>query len=154
MQARLSALEIDVRPFTSLSAAKFTNVFCIGVGARITRREGIVKVVRLNDDLLVVVSIVSSDTEKACSEVEAAGGNINTTLTGKMNELLTQNPPCDLYAIKNPSERIMKQMSSAHEPSDVVRKTGSSVKALSNSPYLYRNATPLLNLMDGASEYF
>lgn len=100
MQARLSGLEIDVGPFTSLSATKVTNIFRIGVGAHIIRSEGIVEVVRLNDDFLVVVSIVSSDIEKACSEVEAAGSNINTTLTGKMNELLTQNPPCGLYAIK------------------------------------------------------
>lgn len=100
MQARLSGLEIDVRPFTSLSATKVTNIFRIGVGAHIIRSEGIVEVVRLNDDLLVVVSIVSSDIEKACSEVEAAGSNINTTLTGKMDELLTQNPTCDLCAMK------------------------------------------------------
>lgn len=33
-----------------------------------------------------------------------------------------------------------------NEPSDVVRKTGKSVNASSNPPYLYLNATPVLKL--------
>jgi len=62
-------LEIDVRPFTSLNVTEVTNIFAIGVGAHIIRSEGIVKIVRLNDDLLVVVGMVVVDVEKACSKV-------------------------------------------------------------------------------------
>jgi len=66
-------LKINVCPFSSLSATEGTNVCRIGVGAYIIRSEGVVGVGRLNDDLLVVVSKVGPDVEKACSKVQAIG---------------------------------------------------------------------------------
>ena len=69
LQACLSSLKINVRPFSSLSATEGTNVYRVGVGTYIIGSEGVVKAGGLDDDLLVVVSKVGSDVEKACSKV-------------------------------------------------------------------------------------
>lgn len=128
--------EIDICPFFSLSATEVTNILRIGVGARIIRSEGVVEVVLLDDDLLVIVGLVSSDLKEACGKVQATDSIIRHRACRNMNEVLTQNPTCDLYDTSKPSERIVKQTFDGGKPSEVVRNTGRSVKALSKLPYL------------------
>jgi hypothetical protein len=136
LQALLSVFEIDIRPFGSLSTTEVTDIYLLEIRARIIRSEGVVEVVLLDDDLLAIVGLVSSDPKKACSKVQAIDSIIRDSVCGNMNKMLTQNPPCDLYDISKPSERVLKQTINATKPSEVVRNTGRSVNALSNSPYL------------------